>query len=176
VAEGREEQDALARGVSGEEVGDLVIEESETSGPEALGIGGQVETAAGDSSFELGGAVTAIPEAREDRSECGETVDVHRRLGGKLLEEAQATRCFAKGTLAQGLECSLEATVGVGTRRKALNGVDDDVEVEERRPWCEEVCGEAARGSVERRRELLKTKRAARVEGACRPSSADHAV
>jgi hypothetical protein len=131
VAKCCKEQDTLACGVRGEEVGHLVVQEGETRGPETLCVCGEVKATPGESPFKLCRTVAAVPEPTEDLRKRGETVDVHRRLCGKLLEKAQATCCFAKGTLAQTLETLLASAVRVAARWHPFDGVDDHVQIEE---------------------------------------------
>src|SRR5918996_3770127 len=90
AAERRQEHHALPFCVRGEELRNLVVEEGESGGAEAKGVGGEVEAAPHDSSPQLGGPIAAIAEPGEDRLEIREAVDVRPGCGRELLEEAEA--------------------------------------------------------------------------------------
>src|SRR3972149_3507016 len=77
VAEGGEENHALAAGVGGEELGHVVVEEGQAGGPEPLGVGRQVHLAAQDGGLELGRAIAAVAEARQHGVEVAQEVHVH---------------------------------------------------------------------------------------------------
>src|SRR5437867_1037396 len=89
LAQGDEENGAFARGVRGEEAGNLVIVKSQTGRSEALRIGSQIEPAANDSGLQLCGPVPAVPVSLEDRSQIGEEENRGAAIGGQLLLQAE---------------------------------------------------------------------------------------
>src|SRR5438552_6291832 len=80
-----EEDRAFVRGVRGEEVGDVVVEERQAGGAEMQGVGGEVESAAQDPGFELRGAVAPIAEGLENGAKIGEEKHVGGGIAGEVL-------------------------------------------------------------------------------------------
>src|SRR4030095_5365268 len=62
AAECRQEHHALPSCVRGEELRYLVVEEGESRGADTKCVGGEVETAADDSSLDLSGPIAAISQ------------------------------------------------------------------------------------------------------------------
>src|SRR5712691_5092372 len=76
TADGDQEHHALAGGVGREERRDVVVEEGEAGGPEAEGVGRQIELAALDGRGQLRGPVTPLAEVGEDRLQLDQPEDV----------------------------------------------------------------------------------------------------
>ena len=53
--------------MGGEKLRDIVVEERQPGGAEALSVGGEIEFTAHDGGFDLGGAVTAVAETLYNR-------------------------------------------------------------------------------------------------------------
>src|ERR687892_986796 len=165
AAERRQEHHALPFCVRGEELRNLVVEEGESGGAEAKGVGGEVEAAADDSPLELGGPIAAITEPGEDRLETREAVDVRPGSGRELLEEAEAARDRTKLAFLEELERPLPAPEVVGTGGQTLHRVCDHVEVEQARlRGLHEVRGNRGGRDGERGGKLLERERARNVE------------
>ena len=150
VAEGYEEDGALAFGVGRKEAGDVVVEKGEAGGTETLGVRREIEFAAENAGFELHGAIAAIAKALQNGAQVGEEKDVHGGVGGQLLLEAEVAGIGAEISLLQALEHATVAMEDVGSVREPFDGVDDQVEIIElssRR--IEEICWDAACGAVE---------------------------
>src|SRR6185295_20028848 len=62
-ARGNQEHHALSHRVRREEGGDLVVEERQAGGAEALRIAGEIGATAADRGIELRGAIAAVAEA-----------------------------------------------------------------------------------------------------------------
>src|SRR5689334_9586913 len=62
MADGVQEHDALAGGVRGEELSDVVVEEGQSGGAEAKGGGAQVDPSPDDAALQLGDPIAAAAE------------------------------------------------------------------------------------------------------------------
>src|SRR6476620_8374707 len=89
VAQGDEEDGALAFGVRGEERCNVVVEKRQAGGTQALRICGEIELAADDAGLELHGAISAIAIALQDGPQIGQKEDVDRSVGGQCLLQSQ---------------------------------------------------------------------------------------
>src|SRR5229473_3717647 len=162
VAEGYEEDGAFAFGVGREEAGNVVVEESQAGGAEALGVSGEVELSAEDSGFELDGAIAAISEALQNGAHVGEEKDGHGGVGGQLLLQAEVTGIGAEISLLQALEHATVAVEDVGSGREPFDGVDNQVEIIELGSGrIKEIRWDAASGAVQQGGKLRKGDRGA---------------
>src|SRR4029453_1140726 len=137
-------------------------------------VGGEVETAADDSSLELSGPIAAIAEAGEDRLGNRGAVDVRPGSGRKLLEKAESARDRPKVALLEELERPLRAPEVVGTGRQTLHRVCDHIEVEQARLRAfPEVRWNRGSRDGERSGKLLEGERARDVETTRRAPAGD---
>ncbi len=67
----------------------VVVEKSEPSRAEALGIGAEVQLTAKNAGFELHRAIAAIAEALQNGAQVREEKNVHGRVGGQLLSQSK---------------------------------------------------------------------------------------
>src|SRR4029077_3168019 len=125
VADGDEEDGAVAFGAGREEAGDVIVKEREAGGAKALGVSRQIELAAKDASFQLHRAIAAIAEALEDGPQVREEKDVHGGVRGQLLLHAQVPGIGAEVSLLQSLKHTTTTTKEVGAGRQPFHGVDD---------------------------------------------------
>src|SRR5579864_2140596 len=157
----RHEKDgAPSFGVGGEERGHVVVVESEAAGPEPEGVTAEVELPSNDPGLQLSGAIAAVAKPLKDRPEVRQEEDVHTRVGRQRLFEAEIASLGPKVSFFQQLERGLIPSKHVGTGGKVVHGMDDEVEVVERRAdRLEEISRESAGGSVEYCGELGKRDR-----------------
>src|SRR5712692_1407136 len=150
VAEGDEEDGALAFGVRREEADHVVVKESEAGSAEALGVGGEIELTAENAGFELHGAIAAIAEALQDGAQVREEKDGHGSVGGQLLLQSEVTGVGAEISLLQALEQAPAAVEDVGSGQEPFDGMDDQVEIIELSSgWLQEIRGDATGGAVQ---------------------------
>src|ERR687884_2120891 len=97
-AERQQEQHALARGMRGEEPGDVIVEERETRCAEPECIRGQVELPRGDGRLELSDAIAAVAETRQQGSEIDEEVDVGGGISPQVLAQGKPPGQVSKVT------------------------------------------------------------------------------
>src|SRR5918911_2754129 len=97
-AERQQEQHALARGMWGEEPGDVIVEEREAGCDEPERIRGQVELPCGDGRLELSDAIAAVAEMRQQGSEIDEEIDVGGGIGSQVLVQGKPPGEVPKGT------------------------------------------------------------------------------
>src|SRR5216684_2507846 len=163
VAEGYEEDGALALGVGREEARDVIVEESEAGGAEALGVGREIQLASEDAGFELHGAIAAIAEALQNGAQVREEKNVHGGVGGQFLLQSEVAGIGAEISLLQTFEHATAAVEDVGSGRESFGGVNDQVEIIELSSGrIEEIGGDAARGAVQHGGKLRQGDRAAR--------------
>src|SRR5260370_24340191 len=147
---GYEEDGAFAFGVGGEEAGDVVVEEGEAAGAEALGVSREIELAAQDAGFKLHGAIAAIAEALQDGAQVCEEKDVHGSVGGQLLLQSEVAGIGAEISLLQALKQAATAVEHVGSGREPFDGGNDHVEIIELSSrGIEEIRGHATRCAVQ---------------------------
>src|SRR5260370_23609119 len=168
VANGYQENGALAFGMWGEEAGDVVVVKGEAGGAQALGIGRKIQLAAEDAGFKLHGTIAAIAKAIENRPQVCQQKNVHSGVGRQLLLQAEVAGLVAKGSVLQTLEHSTVAMKDVGSGIEALDGVDNQIEVVELSSdrslevRKDEVSGFSARRAVEHCGKLRQADRRAR--------------
>src|ERR1700737_153426 len=154
----RHEKDgAPSLGVGGEERGHVVVVEGEAARPKPQGVAAEVELTSNDPGLQLSGAIAAVAKPLKNGPEVRQEEDVHTGVGRQRLFEAEIAGLGPKVSFFQQLERGLIPSKHVGTRGKIVHGVDDEVEVAERRAGrLEEISGESAGGSMEYRGELRK--------------------
>src|SRR5258708_29144878 len=163
MAEGNEENGAFAFGVGREEAGDVIVEEGEAGGAEALRVASEIQLSAEDAGLELAGAIAAIAEALQDGAQVREEKDVHGGVGGQLLLQSEVTGIGAEISLLQTFEHTTAAVEDVGSGRESFDGVNDQVEIIKLGPRkIEEIGGHATCGTVEHGGKLRQSDRAAR--------------
>ena len=116
VAQGDEEDGALAFGVRGEERSNVVVEKRQAGGTQMLRIGGKVELATDDASLKLHGAISAIAIALQDGAQVGQKEDIGRSVGGQCLLQSQISGLRAEVSVFQTFEYSAAAVEDVGSR------------------------------------------------------------
>src|ERR1700722_3271805 len=82
VADGNQENCALAFGVWGEKADYVVVVKSETGRAQTLRISGQVQLAAEDASFELHRPISAVAKAPQNRMQVRQKENVYGGIGG----------------------------------------------------------------------------------------------
>ncbi len=162
VAEGYEEDGAFAFGVGREEAGNVVVEESQAGGAEALGVGCEIQLAAENAGFELRGAIAAIAEALQNGAQVREEKDGYGGIGGQLLSQAEVTGIGTEISFFQTLKQPTATVEDVGSRRQPFYGVDNQVEIIELgSAGIEEIRGHATSGAVQQGGKLRQSDGAA---------------
>src|SRR5260370_16353107 len=87
-----QENGALAFRVGRKKARNVVVEQSEPSRAEALGIGAEVQLTAKNAGFELHRAIAAIAEALQNGPQVPEDKNVHGRVAAPLLSQPHAPR------------------------------------------------------------------------------------
>ena len=113
----------------GEEEGHVVIVEGETGCAQALGVGGKIQLAAEDTSFQLHRAIPTIAQVAQNRPQVRQKEDIHRRVFRQLLLESEVTGLGTKISRLQTLEQTTVAMENVSARIEAVHGMDNQVEV-----------------------------------------------
>ncbi len=85
VADGNQENCALALAVWGEKVDYVVVVKSKAGRTQTLRISSQIQLAAEDASFELHGTISAVAKALQNRAQVRQKENVYCGVGGQLL-------------------------------------------------------------------------------------------
>src|SRR5438045_4553879 len=137
----------------GEESGDVIVEEREAGCAEPERVRGQVELPRGDGRLELSDAIAAVAETRQQGSKIDEEIDVDGGIGSQVLAQGKPPGEVPKGTALEQRERLLLMIERIGPRRKAIDGVDNQIEIRERSPSrIQAICRNAAGRAVEHRR------------------------
>ena len=115
VAQGHQEDGALAFGVRGEEGGHVVVEKRQAGGAQALRIGCEIELAADDAGLKLHGAIARLPKrCRMGRRSARKKMSAAASAGKGLLQ-SQVSGLVAEISLLQTFEHSAAAMEDVGS-------------------------------------------------------------
>src|SRR6266567_6625146 len=150
VAEGDQEDRALAPGVGREEVDHVIVVKSQAAGAEALGIGGKVEFAAQNAGFQLRGTVSAVPVALQNLLQVGEEEHIDGCIGGNLLVESQEASIVAEVPGLQQFENFPFPMTDIGSGVEAIHVIHDQIKIiEVTSDGFKKVRGNSTRGAIE---------------------------
>lgn len=88
LPQANQEDGALAGGVRGEEINDIIVVKGEPAGAQTERIRGKIQLAAENARLQLRGAVTPVAVSRKDLAQIGEKEDVGGSVGGQVLLES----------------------------------------------------------------------------------------